>query len=274
MGYPVAMRLLWPLLLAACSPSAPPPGPPEAAPPVAAPTVAVDPSAPVDPSTLPAPDAPRYAATHVVVSWKGAVDAPAELTRTRAQALELARALHGRALAGEALESLARAHSDGPSAPRGGDLGVYATGTFAPAFEAAVASAEVGAIGPLVETPFGWHIVRRDAVVEGVFVHILVSHADAWRTESTRSPEEARARLQEALGQLRAGVPFEDVARAFSDAPDAEDGGRLGLLGPGQLPPAIEHAAFALQPGETSRIVPSPYGLHVIRRLAVPADGR
>lgn len=268
------MRLLWPLVLLACSPGSPPPEPPAVPPPAIQPDEPpVDPSAPADPSTLSAPSEARYGATHVLIAWKGAVDAPPGVERTREQALELAREVHRRALAGEPLEDLARTSSDGPSGPRGGSLGVYAVGTYAPEFEAAVASVDPGRIAPLVDTPFGWHVIRRDPVVEGHFVHILVSHAGAWRTESRRTEAEARQRLQEAMEQLDVR-PFAEVARTFSEAPDGAEGGDLGLVGPGQLPPPLERAAFALEPGETSGIVESPYGLHVIRRLAVPVDGR
>jgi peptidyl-prolyl cis-trans isomerase SurA len=270
------MRLLLPGLLAGCVTSSTPtdvePVDP-AGPPAAAETPDTDPTPP-GPPPVPEiePDQPRYAATHVLVAWAGAVGAPPGVTRSEAEARSLAAELHARAAAGTPLEELARAHSDGPSAPRGGGLGVYATGTMVPDFEKAVASVAPGALAPLVRTPFGYHVVRRDPVMEGRFAHVQISHREAWRATTARTPEEARARLAEARAALEAGTPFEEVARRYSDDPSAAlNGGDLGLVAPGQLVPAFEDAAFALAPGETSGVVETPYGVHLIRRLPIDA---
>jgi len=218
------------------------------------------------PAPLPTPTEPKYASTHVLIAWNGAVRAPATAERTEEQARALAESLRQRALAGEDLEALAREHSDGPSAPRGGRLGVYLTGTMVPEFEAAVASVAVGEIGPLARTPFGWHVVRRDAVVEAEVAHIVVSWKGAWRSSAERSQEEARARIEEARTRLEAGADFGEVARAYSDGPTAETGGDLGTIAPGQMIPAFEDVAFALPRGQLSEVVETPYGFHLILR--------
>ena len=259
------------LLLAGCP--TPPADPPDPDPATDAPAAETDapPAAPtLEP--LPVPDValtePRYAATHVLVAWAGAPSAPEGVTRTRAEARTLATELRQRALAGEELEDLARTHSDGPSGPRGGSVGVYARTTMMPSFEKAVASVPVGKIAPLVETPYGVHVIRRDAVVEARLWHVQVAFEGAWRASTTRSRDEARARIEEAIAALDAGTDPAEVARRFSDDPSAADnGGDLGRVAPGQLIPAFEQAAFALSPGERSAIVETPYGLHVIRRL-------
>lgn len=77
--------------------------------------------------------------------------------------------------------------------------------------------------------------------------------------------DEARAK------ELRAEVVadparFAQVARdASKDAASARQGGDLGWFGRGRMVPEFEEVAFALQPGETSAPVKSPYGWHVIR---------
>lgn len=212
------------------------------------------------------PPEPRYAVTHVVLAWQGAVRAPPDVTRTEEEAHALAESVRQRALAGEALETLARELSDGPSGPRGGGLGATLTGTMVPEFELAVASVEPGEIGPLVRTPFGWHVVRRDPVVQVEASQVVVAWQGAVRSQASRSREEARARIEEAAARLAAGTPFAEVARVYSDGPEAAEGGRLGVLAPGQVVPAFEEVVFALDPGETSGVVETPYGFHLVHR--------
>jgi len=58
---------------------------------------------------------------------------------------------------------------------------------------------------------------------------------------------------------------FELLAQSMSRGPEASQGGLMGSFSAGQLPPELEAAAFALKPGETSGIVSTPLGQHVLR---------
>jgi peptidyl-prolyl cis-trans isomerase C len=60
----------------------------------------------------------------------------------------------------ESFEAVAKEASDCPSAAQGGHLGEFARGQMVPAFEAAAFSQDPGVIGPVVETPFGYHIIK------------------------------------------------------------------------------------------------------------------
>jgi parvulin-like peptidyl-prolyl isomerase len=108
--------------------------------------------------------------------------------------------------------------------------------------------------------------VRRDAVVEIEASQIVVTWEGAVRSRATRSREEARARIEEARAALAAGTPFAEAARTWSDGVEAERGGDLGRIAPGQMIPAFEEAAFALRPGEVSDVVETPYGFHLVLR--------
>jgi peptidyl-prolyl cis-trans isomerase C len=78
--------------------------------------------------------------------------------------------------------------------------------------------------------------------------------------------KQARVAAQAVMAQLKRGVPFEDVAKKVSsDTGSAQNGGDLGFFPKGQMTPAFEKAAFALKPGETSGIVETPFGFHIIR---------
>ncbi|MCS7235739.1 MAG: peptidylprolyl isomerase [Armatimonadota bacterium] len=75
---------------------------------------------------------------------------------------------------------------------------------------------------------------------------------------------EAEARV--VVARLRAGEPFDRLARELSQDPGSRDrGGDLGLVAPGQTVPEFERAAFSLRPGQTSDPVQTSFGYHVIQ---------
>lgn len=68
------------------------------------------------------------------------------------------------------------------------------------------------------------------------------------------------------LKKLKSGQKFETLAQKYSDDTEsAKSGGDLGFIKRGQTVPQFEEIAFALKSGETSSIVESPYGFHIIR---------
>jgi len=72
-------------------------------------------------------------------------------------------------------------------------------------------------------------------------------------------------KIQAAQARLNAGESFAEVARDASACPSSAQGGDLGFFGKGQMDPAFEKAAFALEVGETSEIVKSSFGYHIIK---------
>lgn len=69
------------------------------------------------------------------------------------------------------------------------------------------------------------------------------------------------------LARVRAGEDFQTVAKEVNEDSTKSDGGDLGLFGTGELDPAIEQAAFALKAGETSGVVKTLDGYHIIKLL-------
>ncbi len=85
-----------------------------------------------------------------------------ETPEARAGKRAVAEAFRQRLMEGEDFETLASAVSECPSAARGGDLGLFPRGKMVKAFEDAAFSQPIGDIGPVIETDFGFHILRVD----------------------------------------------------------------------------------------------------------------
>ncbi|GMT41685.1 MAG: peptidylprolyl isomerase [bacterium] len=71
---------------------------------------------------------------------------------------------------GEKFEDLAKKYSEGPSAPRGGDLGFFRRGVMSKPFEEAAFSMKQGEISGIVNTRFGMHIIKVDEVKEATAI--------------------------------------------------------------------------------------------------------
>jgi peptidyl-prolyl cis-trans isomerase C len=91
--------------------------------------------------------------------------------------------------------------------------------------------------------------------------HILVKLA----VDDDAARELAVEKIQTVQEQLRGGADFDGLARETSEAPSAPQGGDLGFFARGQMVPAFENATFAMQPGETSDIVETRFGFHIIK---------
>jgi peptidyl-prolyl cis-trans isomerase C len=93
--------------------------------------------------------------------------------------------------------------------------------------------------------------------------HILIrvpEQADA------AAKAKAKAQADDLLAQIKKGGDFAGLAKKFSQDPgSAPNGGDLGFFNKGQMVPAFEQAAFGLKPGQTSGVVETPFGYHIIR---------
>jgi len=96
--------------------------------------------------------------------------------------------------------------------------------------------------------------------------HILLMYQGSERSSATRSKEEALQGIQDIKSQLDQGGDFAALAKQHSDCPSGADGGDLGSFGKGQMVPAFEQAAFALEVGGTSEVIETPFGYHLIQR--------
>ena len=75
----------------------------------------------------------------------------------------------------------------------------------------------------------------------------------------------AKAKAEDLLKQIKEGADFAELAKAHSNCPSAPNGGDLGFFSRGETTPAFENAAFELGIGQTSDIVETEYGYHIIK---------
>ncbi|KAI9659515.1 MAG: protein kinase ssp1 [Bathelium mastoideum] len=104
--------------------------------------------------------------------------------------------------------------------------------------------------------------------------HLLVKHRQSrrpasWREANiTRTKDEAMSTILGHENKIRSGsVGLGDLAVTESDCSSARKRGDLGFFGKGDMQKEFEEAAFALKPGEVSRVVETASGLHLIERL-------
>jgi peptidyl-prolyl cis-trans isomerase SurA len=170
--------------------------------------------------------------------------------------------------AGVPFDSLARQYSDDKgTAQNGGDLMWFSAGMTVPAFDMAVYAMKVGEVSTVpIRTMFGYHVVKltdRQPVRGEIKVsHILVRLPEDTPTDTAA----AFARISGILDSLKNGEDFSAIARRSSEDPGtAPNGGDLGWVSRRKFVPEFEAAAYQLKPNQTSGIVRTQFGYHIIK---------
>lgn len=105
---------------------------------------------------------PKLAGAHILIAYKGAMRARPDVTRSKKEARKLAAKLSKQLKKSpDKFAEVARKQSDGPSKVKGGDLGTWRRGRMVPAFDEAIGKLKIGEVSGVVETPFGFHVMKR-----------------------------------------------------------------------------------------------------------------
>jgi peptidyl-prolyl cis-trans isomerase NIMA-interacting 1 len=152
------------LLLAACK-EEPPSTAPVTSGPAATPSAAPEPTRSA--ATPPREEPTSVAAQHVLVAYKGAKDVKKGVTRTKDEAQKRAAEVVTKARGGADFSALVKEYSDDPAAgERQGSVGKFTRDKMAKPFsDAAFAlpvALPVDGISDVVETPFGFHVIKRN----------------------------------------------------------------------------------------------------------------
>ena len=165
---------------------------------------------------------------------------------------------------------LSASHSDAPNALQGGASGWRASGKMPALFTDALKPLQPGQVAPLLRSSNGFHILKLNdkrgldttlSVTQTHARHILI------KTNELTSEADARTRLLQLKERIDNGVKFDELARLHSEDASASKGGDLGWINPGDTVPDFEKAMNALQPGEVSAPIQSPFGWHLIQVL-------
>jgi peptidyl-prolyl cis-trans isomerase D len=165
---------------------------------------------------------------------------------------------------------LANEHTDEEiGRTRGGDLDFFGRGQMVPEFEEAAFNMEAGQVSDLVQTQYGFHIIKvtdkREAVTRSLTeVHAQIEDQIKWE----RAQAEAQ-RIAEEVGQrMRSPNDFEAIARprglTIGDTPFFAEDEPIAGIG---MAPAVADRAFELREGEVSEAIRTPQGYAFITVL-------
>lgn len=191
---------------------------------------------------------------------------PEELQKLRAKAEDVLKKLQGGADFGQ----ISAGFSDAQNALEGGKIGWKKLSELPDLFQEPLKTLKAGEISPILRSANGFHILKVNErrgiaapmVVEQTHArHILIKPSEVL------SEADAEHRMQDLKERLDNGAKFEDLARQYSEDGTASKGGDLGWLNPGDTVPDFEKAMNALQPGQISDPVRSPFGWHLIQVL-------
>jgi peptidyl-prolyl cis-trans isomerase SurA len=163
---------------------------------------------------------------------------------------------------------ISAAYSDAQNALQGGVLGWRSEAKLPSLYVTAAKDLKPGEVTPVLKSSSGFHIVKL-LDKRGKDVNLVIQQTRARhilvKTNEVVSDQDAQNRLANLRDRIRNGDDFAKLAKLHSDDLSASKGGELGWLSPGDTVPQFERAMDALQPGETSEPIRSPFGWHLIQ---------
>ena len=181
------------------------------------------------------------------VTFRQIVVAPRPSVAARAAARAKAESLLVEIRRGGDFEQIAKRESMDPGSKElGGDLGWNRRGQMVPEFDRMMFALPPGQVSPIVETVFGFHIIRVDRAqpAEVKARHILIRP----RIDSA-DVQRAKAEADSVARQWRAGVSYDSLAARHHDARAGEERSMLTPFDRSQLPPAYATAFADKSPG-------------------------
>ena len=175
------------------------------------------------------------------------------------------------ARSGEDFGALARQYSEGPTGPKGGDLGTFPRGRMVKAFDDAVFSLNEGEISDIVETQFGFHIIKLEKIEPAHTRTLAEAKSEiVSQLQGQRSSELAFKGATEAYeniilaGSLEKFSQSTDIPVRQTDFFPRKTPEKSGFADGMLTEPAFLNAAFALNKGELSSLIETSRGYAII----------
>ncbi|MCF7793462.1 MAG: peptidylprolyl isomerase [Candidatus Cloacimonetes bacterium] len=170
-----------------------------------------------------------------------------------------------RLIDGEDFAEVAKECSDCGSAPNGGDLGYFGRGAMVKPFEDAAFALMPGEISEVVETQFGYHIIKlEDKKDDEIRVrHILK------KVEATEEDIQATITLmQNVLQKLKDGEDFTELAKTYSqDDSTAVKGGVIGEFAKDNYPELFKEYLAEIEVGKHTDLIREDTNLYIFAKL-------
>lgn len=171
---------------------------------------------------------------------------------------------------GDFAQLAAQYSQDRGSKDRGGRMGWITAGNYPIAFELEAFRLPEGQISEVVESPVGYHILKGGrhraarGSVQAAHILKLTQGMDA------AAKEKVRSQIDSIYNVVMADPDsFGEIATSNSDdRGSARQGGMLPWFGAGEMVEQFDSVAFSLTDGEISRPFETPYGYHIVKRIA------
>jgi peptidyl-prolyl cis-trans isomerase SurA len=196
---------------------------------------------------------------------------PEQIAARKARADEVARQLR----TGADFAKMAATYSDSPDALKGGAIGWRDPASLPTPIANELRKLKPGQSTQVIRANFGFLIlklndVRKQAAPQQAQGPAAVTQTHArhimLKVTPTLTEADARKRLAEYKAKIDSKqATMEDLARQFSQDSSAAKGGDMGWLEPEDTVPELTAAMDALQPGQVSDVVKSPFGLHIVQ---------
>ncbi len=195
---------------------------------------------------------------------------------TKKELYDLALKVRDSILAGGNFADFAKKYSGDPgTAADGGELGWFNKGKLFPEFENAAFKLSTGELSQPIETPFGFHLIQTiEKKPDAIKTRHILFKFGATEDES----QKAISSLNEIRQKVKEGIPFDSLAKIYSDDKDSRSfGGYLGNVSLNDLPDNIKNILTKLKDGETSEPIiyknePNDISYHILyKKLTLPA---
>lgn len=184
--------------------------------------------------------------------------------RTKRRVLAEINRIYDKLREGEDFGELARSQSDCPSRELRGDLGFFGRGMMIKEFEEAAFALKAGEISRVVETQFGYHIIKMEEKDED---EIRVRHILKRVEPSEDDVQEVVNLMDEVLLKLRNGQNFSRLAETYSDNELAGEGGIIGEFSEEEYPEMFKPYLMNIDIGEFTNVIREGETLYIFGKL-------